>query len=108
MRNFGLSAEVKQKFPNFEFFCLLIANVVVSDKLQFVTARKKEILNEFRNKYNPENIYGNPLVKSIRELFTAMNVDPDVEPTAVENLTKLLYSGGLPSINSVVDSANIA
>ena len=109
MKNFNLSEEVKQKFPDFKFFGLKIENVVVSEKIQGVTAKRKEIINEFKSKYNPESISANPLVKSIRELFVAMNVDPDVEPTAVENLTKIIYKGGgLPSINSVVDSANLA
>ncbi|MDP9249628.1 MAG: phenylalanine--tRNA ligase beta subunit-related protein [bacterium] len=106
MQNFSLSAEVKQKFPGFKFFGLKIDNVVVSDKLEFT--KKKEILTEFKSKQTPENISSNKLVKSIRELFIAMNVNPDMEPTSVEHLTKILYRNGLPRINSIVDSANIA
>ena len=37
-----------------------------------------------------------------------MGDDPDENMTAVENLGSLLLKGGLPSINSLVDSCNLA
>jgi DNA/RNA-binding domain of Phe-tRNA-synthetase-like protein len=44
----------------------------------------------------------------MRDLFVAMGDDPEKNLTAVENLASLLLRGGLPSINSVVDSCNLA
>ena len=47
MRKFLCSPEVKQKFLDFDFFGVKISDVAVSEKLQFVKARKKEIVDEF-------------------------------------------------------------
>lgn len=108
MTKFVLGEDIKLKFPNFSFWGLPIENVEVTKPLQFVTSKKKKILSEFRTKYTSENIKSVPQVQAVRDLFEKIEVNPDEEPTAVENLTKLIYKGGLPNINSVVDSCNIA
>jgi len=98
---------IKEKFLGLEFWGLQIENVIVTKELQFVTAKRKQIQKIFRNKYNQESIKQEPRVKAIRELFNLMGISED-EPTAVENLTNLLFKSGLPNINSIVDSCNLA
>jgi DNA/RNA-binding domain of Phe-tRNA-synthetase-like protein len=108
MSKFIIDDDVKTKLPNLSFWGIPITDVEVTKPLQFVKSKKKKVLSEFRNKYTLENIKSVPQVEAVRELFKMIGVDPDSEPTAVENLTVLVYKGGLPNINSVVDSCNIA
>ncbi len=108
MRNFIISDEVKISYPEFSFWGVQTSQIEVTKPLQFVTAKKKQISSNFRTKYNVESISSVIQVKAVRDFFIKMGVNPDIEPTAVENLTRLIFKGGLPNINSVVDSCNLA
>lgn len=101
--------EVKEKFLEFEFFGIEIDNLETRKKLQFVKARKRGIVNTFKQEYSTEDLRDQPKIKAIREIFEAMGVNPEENLTAVENLGKLLIEkDALPAINSVVDSCNLA
>lgn len=108
MRKYIIETEVSEKYPAFNFYGVEISEVEVTKPLQFVTAQKKKIQTEFRSKYTESNISETSPIMAMRNLFELMGIDPNTEPTAVENLTRLLYKGGIPNINSVVDSCNIA
>ncbi len=103
-----VTKKVREKYPQLNFYGVQVEALQTTKKLLYVKARKKRIQKAFREMYNLEDLKDIPQVKAIRGLFAAMRVDPEGNLTAVENLASLLFGGGLPSINSVVDSCNLA
>jgi len=108
MALFQVTKKVQKKYPQLIFYGVQVEDLQTTKKLLYVKARRKRIQREFREMYNLEKLKDIPQVKAIRDLFVAMGVDPWRNLTAVENLGSLLLRGGLPSINSVVDSCNLA
>jgi DNA/RNA-binding domain of Phe-tRNA-synthetase-like protein len=108
MARFRATRKVHEKYSGLNFYGVKVENLQVTQKLQYVKARKKKIQKDFRETYTLENLKNTSQVKAIRELFVAMGANPDESLNAVENLAALLLRGGLPSINSVVDSCNLA
>jgi len=108
MALFRVTKRVREKYPQLNFYGVKVEDLQATKKLLYVKARKKRIQKDFRDMYNIENLKEAPQVKAIRDLFVAMGDDPEENMTAVENLGSLLLKGGLPSINSVVDSCNLA
>jgi DNA/RNA-binding domain of Phe-tRNA-synthetase-like protein len=108
MALFQVTKKVQEKYPQLNFYGVKVENLQTSKRLLYVKARKKRIQRDFREMYNLDNLKETPQVKAIRDLFAAMGVNPVENLTAVENLASLLFKGGLPSINSVVDSCNLA
>ena len=108
MALFKVTKRVREKYPQLNFYGVKVEDLQVTKKLLYVKARKKRIQRDFREMYSIENLKETPQIKAIRDLFVAMGDNPEENMTAVENLGSLLLRGGLPSINSVVDSCNLA
>ncbi|MGD8522620.1 MAG: phenylalanine--tRNA ligase beta subunit-related protein [Desulfobacterales bacterium] len=108
MALFQVTKKVRERYPQLNFYGVKVEDVRTTKKLLYVKARKKGIQRDFREMYTLENLKEVPQVKAMRDLFVAMGDDPEKNLTAVENLASLLLRGGLPSINSVVDSCNLA
>lgn len=108
MARFKATKKVHAKYPGLNFYGVKVENLQVTTKLLYVKARKKKIQKDFRERYTLDSIKTAHQVKGIRDLFVAMGSDPEKNLNAVENLAALLFRGGLPSINSVVDSCNLA
>jgi DNA/RNA-binding domain of Phe-tRNA-synthetase-like protein len=108
MALFQVTNKVREKYPQLNFYGVKVENLKVTAKLLYVKARKKKIQKDFREMYTLDNLKAASQVKSIRDLFVAMGSDPEKNLNAVEHLASFLLRGGLPSINSVVDSCNLA
>lgn len=108
MVSFQATNKVREAFPGLNFYGVKIENLEITEKLLYVKARKKKIQKDFRESYTTENLKEAYQVKAIRDLFVAMGANPDECLNAVENLAALLLRRGLPSINSAVDSCNLA
>jgi DNA/RNA-binding domain of Phe-tRNA-synthetase-like protein len=108
MTLFQVAERVRIAYPQLNFYGVKVEDIQPTKKLLYVKARKKKIQKDFREMYNLENLKATSQVKAIRDLFIAMGDDPEENMTSVENLGALLLKGGLPSINSVVDSCNLA
>ena len=108
MAPFQATNKVREAFPGLNFYGVKIENLEITEKLLYVKARKKKIQKDFRESYTIDNLKEAYQVKAIRDLFVAMGENPDECLNAVENLAALLLRGGLPSINSAVDSCNLA
>jgi DNA/RNA-binding domain of Phe-tRNA-synthetase-like protein len=108
MALFQVTKKVCEKYSQLNFYGVKVENLQVTEKLLYVKARKKKIQKDFREMYTLDNLKEASQVKAIRDLFLAMGSNPEENLNAVENLASLLLRGGLPSINSVVDSCNLA
>ena len=108
MTLFKVTKRVREKYPQLNFYGVKVEDLQVTKKLLYVKARKKRIQRDFREMCSVENLKETLQVQAIRDLFVAMGDNPEENMTAVENLGSLLLRGGLPSINSVVDSCNLA
>ena len=108
MALFQVTKKVHEKYPQLNFHGVKVEGLQVTKKLLYVKARKKKIQRDFREMYTLDNLKEDSQVKAIRDLFVAMGADPEENQNAVENLASLILRGGLPSINSVVDSCNLA
>jgi DNA/RNA-binding domain of Phe-tRNA-synthetase-like protein len=108
MADFKATLKVRETYPGLNFYGVKVEHLEITQKLLYVKARKKKIQKDFRETYTFENLKAASQVKAIRDLFVAMGANPDETLNAVENLAALLLRGGLPSINSVVDSCNLA
>jgi len=108
MALFQVTKRVREKYPALNFYGVKVEDLQATKKLMYVKARKKRIQKDFREMYDLETLKGVHQVKAIRDLFFATGDDPEKSMTAVENLASLVLRSGLPSINSVVDSCNLA
>ena len=100
---------IRETFPN-----LYVGLGVISDLGHF----KKEVFEELRNsvysklkkQYTLENLKElHPLIKTYRDFFWALKIDPTkIRPAAEALIRRVLGDRPIPRINCVVDAYNLA
>ena len=104
-----VSPDVQESFPEIKVKTATIQGLEVKPKAEFITARRKKILNSIRNKYSSLNVNSDQVVQAYRSLYIKIGLDPDETPPSVQALiSRFIKTEQFPNINSVVDCVNLA
>jgi len=104
-----VAPDVHESFPDIRVKTVTIEGLAVKPKAEFITARRKKILNSIRTKYSSLDVNSDPIVQAYRSLYMKIGLNPDQTPPSVQALiSRFIKTEQFPNINSVVDCVNLA
>ncbi|MGC9117019.1 MAG: B3/B4 domain-containing protein [Conexivisphaera sp.] len=104
-----VSEEVARRFPGLRARLLRIDGVRVVPLDERLEAFKEEVQRRIREERTLEGLRDDPIFRAYRDFFWELGIDPTKTRPASEALVRrVLRGGGLPRINTLVDSYNLA
>ncbi len=104
-----IDAKVKEMFPDLNILTTSIENVTVNRESNDLEEFKKEFIKKIRSQYYVETLKDIPELRSYRDFFWKIGIDPTKTRPASEALIRRVIQGKpLPKINTLVDSYNLA
>ncbi|HDJ66087.1 MAG TPA: hypothetical protein ENF33_00015 [Nitrososphaeria archaeon] len=104
-----IDEEVKDRFPDLNVLLMELESLKVLEYSEELEKFKSEIYGKLRKKYRLESLKDDPLVRTYRNFFWRIGIDPTkIRPAAEALLRRILSGKGLPRINTLVDSYNLA
>lgn len=101
--------EVKELANEMFLITAVVEGVKVLRTHKYIEDLKTTTIREVRQKYTLDNLKEEPRVKCFRHLYWLFGMDPTkIRPSAEALARRVLSGGGLPTINSIVDSNNVA
>lgn len=108
VKNFTISNDVKEKFPEISFAYTVISNVDIKKKNKNLEEEKQKLFDE-KKSLTIEEVRTLKPIKSYREMLKKTGVDVGSRMPSPEALLKRLVNGkGIYTINTAVDSYNLA
>lgn len=100
-----ISKKVREIFPELDQIMLPVYGLKVDFGQKILN---QDSLGKMLEKSREKDFFENKKLKSFRDFYERLELDPYSEPPAVENLyRRFLEEGKLPQVNSVVDSQNL-
>jgi DNA/RNA-binding domain of Phe-tRNA-synthetase-like protein len=101
---------LKQSFPGLQVLELRIGNLAIEDKRTDLELFKKHTQQRIRESFRTlDEIRDEPRFRAYRDFFWRVGIDPTKTRPAAEALTRRIVGGkDLPTINTFVDSYNLA
>lgn len=104
-----IDEEVRDRFPDLNVLLMELDSVKVLEYSEELERFKSEIYDKLRKRYKLESLKDDPLVKTYRNFFWRIGIDPTkIRPAAEALLRRILSGRGIPRINTLVDSYNLA
>jgi len=104
-----IDERVKESFPDLVVLLAEIRDVEVRETSDDLEGFKLEVYERIRSRYDLENLKNDPVIRSYRDFFWRIGIDPTKIRPAAEALIRRILSGrGLPTINTLVDAYNLA
>jgi len=104
-----IDEEVRNRFPDLNVLLMELDSVKVLEYSEELERFKSEIYDKLRKRYKLESLKDDPLVKTYRNFFWRIGIDPTkIRPAAEALLRRILSGRGIPRINTLVDSYNLA
>ena len=104
-----IDEEVRDRFPDLNVLLMELDSVKVLEYSEELERFKSEIYDKLRKRYRLESLKDDPLVKTYRNFFWRIGIDPTkIRPAAEALLRRILSGRGIPRINTLVDSYNLA
>jgi DNA/RNA-binding domain of Phe-tRNA-synthetase-like protein len=101
--------EVREKFPDLNILTTTIDHVTVKPEIKNLEEFKKDFILKIRSQYSLETLKDIPELRSYRDFFWKIGIDPTKTRPASEALIRRIIQGKqLPRINTLVDSYNLA
>jgi DNA/RNA-binding domain of Phe-tRNA-synthetase-like protein len=103
------SEEARTRFPNLLICTGIIQNVKVEHHTQAIEALKQSTMTKIRQNHKIELLKDNPTVRTYRDLYWSLDIDPTkTRPSGEALLRRVLHRKDIPSISNVVDAYNLA
>jgi DNA/RNA-binding domain of Phe-tRNA-synthetase-like protein len=104
-----LSDEVRSKFPNLHVLLKRIGGLSVRERSEELERFKIEVYQRIRSRFSLESLKDDPVIRAYRDFFWRIGIDPTkIRPASEALIRRILSGGGLPTINTLVDSYNLA
>ncbi len=104
-----IAEDVASRFPGLRARLFAVDGVRVRDFDEGLERFKEEVYREIISRYTLESIKDDPIFRAYRDFCWRLGVDPTKTRPASEALVRRILSGkGLPRINTLVDSYNLA
>jgi len=104
-----IDMRLKKRFPEIKVPVCEIRGVMV-EKLNTMPEKfKEELMEQVRERYDLESLKDEPILRAYRDFFWRVGIDPTKNRPAAEALIRRILQGkNMPSINTLVDSYNLA
>ncbi|MGD0330677.1 MAG: phenylalanine--tRNA ligase beta subunit-related protein [Nitrososphaeria archaeon] len=108
-----IDPNLKEEFPGLKAYKVRIMNVRTENKEPSVTRGLDELLNyverDVKQKYTLENLKDFAIIRSYRDFFWRVGIDPTkIRPASEALIRRILSDKPFPRINNLVDSYNLA
>jgi DNA/RNA-binding domain of Phe-tRNA-synthetase-like protein len=105
-----IDESLKQSFQGLQALELQLSDLNVKREDEKLEELKKEIQQKIRSSFNSmDEIRDQPIFRAYRDFFWRVGIDPTKTRPAGEALTRRIVGGkDLPTINTLVDSYNLA
>ncbi len=104
-----ISGDVSSRFPGLRVRLLEIRGVRVDPADEGLESFKEKVYGRIRSAHSMETIRDDPVFRSYRDFYWSLGIDPTKTRPASEALVRRIVAGkGLPRINTLVDSYNLA
>lgn len=98
-----------QRFPGLQVLLRSLTGMRVEREDSQLQLFKERIIEEIKGKYRLETVKDEPIFRAYRDFFWRAGIDPTKTRPAAEALIRRILSGKpLPTINTLVDSYNLA
>lgn len=105
----GIEAGLAKRFPGLRVIAGYADGVKVERSSTELERFKQELLREVKEKYTLDSLKDVPIFRAYRDFFWNVGIDPTkIRPAAEALIRRILAGKPIPSINSVVDSYNLA
>lgn len=102
-------SEVSAKFPELNICVGIINDVCVERANQQLDKFKRAVYTEVKTKYNVDALKQDLTVRTYRDFYWKLNIDPTkTRPSGEALLRRVLHGSELPCISTVVDAYNLA
>ena len=104
-----IDSEVREKFPDLNIKTTTIDHVTVEPKNKDLEEFKKDFILKIRSQYSLETLKDIPELRSYRDFFWKIGIDPTkTRPASEALIRRIIQRKPLPTINTLVDSYNLA
>ncbi len=104
-----ISDEVASRFPGLRARLFEVRGVRVDPANDALESFKEEVYARIRSAYTAESVKDDPVLRAYRDFYWDLGIDPTKTRPASEALIRRIVSGkGLPRVNTLVDSYNLA
>ncbi len=96
-------------FPGLQVLIRRIDGLAVDERNEGLQAFKAEIVEEIKRRYDIATVKDEPVFRAYRDFFWRAGIDPTKARPAAEALIRRVLAGKpIPTINTLVDSYNLA
>ncbi len=104
-----IDQELRAEFPGLNVLLGHINGVKVEKEKPELEEFKKELIQTVKEKYSLETLKDIPVLRSYRDFFWRVGIDPTkIRPAAEALIRRILRGNPIPKINSLVDVYNLA
>ncbi len=103
------SGKIRDRFPGLRVLTTLVEDVKIERNSEELENFKNEIIAGVREKRDLDELKEVPVFRTYRDFFWEIDIDPTKTRPAAEALVRRVLQGkSLPTINTLVDSYNLA
>ena len=104
-----IDEEVRERFPDLTALLTELSGLKVQKSSPELEEFKKTVYERIRSRYRIEKLKNESIIRLYRDFFWRIGVDPTkTRPAAEALIRRILRTGSLPTINTLVDSYNLA
>jgi len=104
-----IADEVLRRFPDLRVLVRAVRGVSVHDVDPLLEEFKEEVFTDVRGKFTLELLKDEPVLRTYRDFFWRLGIDPTkVRPAAEALIRRILGGRPIPRINTAVDAYNLA
>jgi len=104
-----IDEEVRERFPDLTALLTELSGLKVQKSSPELEEFKKTVYERIRSRYRVEELKNESIIRLYRDFFWKIGVDPTkTRPAAEALIRRILRTGSLPTINTLVDSYNLA
>ncbi|MEM2122712.1 MAG: phenylalanine--tRNA ligase beta subunit-related protein [Candidatus Bathyarchaeia archaeon] len=105
----NVDEKLRSDHPGLTVLSSSISGVTVKSVDESLESFKSEVFNRIKLRYDLESLKDEPVFRAYRDFFWSIGVDPTkVRPAAEALVRRVLLGRPIPTINTLVDSYNLA
>jgi DNA/RNA-binding domain of Phe-tRNA-synthetase-like protein len=106
--NLIIDPALKRSFPAIEVKKAEIKGIEVKKKSDSLEKLKMKIIDEVKKEYALEDLKDTPLIRSYRDFYWRIGIDPTkIRPSSEALIRRILQGKDIPNINTCVDAYNL-
>ena len=106
--NLIIDPKLIRSFPTIEIKNAEIKGIEVKKKSDSLEKLKMKIIDEVKKEYALEDLKDTPLIRSYRDFYWRIGIDPTkIRPSSEALIRRILQGKNIPNINTCVDAYNL-